>query len=89
MTMNEDSNTILVTGDVVRDIYIYQGDRVFPAQHGKVAPHLADQPGGAWGLYDLVEKVHGSRTFWGLNNPPTLKGLQPVHALWTACEGGT
>ena len=38
---------MLVTGDVVRDIYIYQGDRIFPAQHGKIAPHLSDKAGGA------------------------------------------
>src|ERR1041385_393940 len=82
-------NSILVTGDVVRDIYIYQGDRIFPAQHGKIAPHFSDRPGGAKGLFELISAVHPSAAQWGLKDSLSLDALQPVHTLWTACEGGT
>ncbi|MEI7937514.1 MAG: AAA family ATPase [Verrucomicrobiota bacterium] len=81
--------SILVTGDVVRDIFVYQGDREFPAQPGKIAPHFSDRPGGAKGLYELIAEVQRSATVWGLEDPSSLDVLQPVHALWIACEGGT
>ena len=42
--------TILVTGDVVREIYVYQGDRVLPNHPGEVPPHFRDEVGGAKGL---------------------------------------
>ena len=83
------SASILVTGDVVRDIYVYQGDRIFPAQQGKIAPYFADRLGGARDLYNLIAAVPSSVADWGLRVPRSLRSLQPVHTLWTACEGGT
>ncbi len=79
---------MLVTGDVVRDIYIYQGDRIFPAQHGKIAPHLSDKAGGAKGLYEMIHAARPDDVDWGLQEP-SLEALEPVYTLWTACEGGT
>ena len=81
--------SILVTGDVVRDIYIYQGDRIYPAQKGEIAPYFSDLPGGARGLFELIYKAQPSTTKWGLRVPRSLKGLRAVHVLWTACKGGT
>jgi hypothetical protein len=80
---------ILVTGNVVRDIYIYQGDRVFPDQHGKIAPHLSDKAGGAKGLYEMISAARPVDVVWGLQEPLSREALEPVYTLWTACEGGT
>lgn len=81
--------SILVTGDVVRDLYIYPGDRVLPAQQGKIAPYFADRPGGAAGLYALIATARPHVTFFGVQIRRSLAKLLPVHALWTACPGGT
>lgn len=80
--------TILVTGDVIRDIYVYQGDRGHPAQAGSIEPHLADQPGGAACLFDLITRAWPGKTVCGLDvkSGPNLPAMQ---TLWQACDGGT
>jgi hypothetical protein len=83
------AGSILVTGDIIRDIYIYQGDRIFPAQQGKIAPHFSDRPGGANGLCELISAVQSDAAELGVDVPSSSDKLQPVHTLWTACEGGT
>ena len=82
------TKNILVTGDVVRDIYVYQGDREHPAQAGSIEPHLADQPGGASCLFDLITSAWPGKTVCGLevNSGQNLPAMQ---TLWQACEGGT
>jgi hypothetical protein len=86
---NAKSTGILVTGDIVRDIYVCEGDRILPAQKGKVAPHVLDCFGGAQGLYDLIHAVRPD-TALGLGKPRNLlKKLKAVHVLWSAFEGGT
>jgi hypothetical protein len=80
--------TILVTGDVIRDIYIYQGDREHPAQTGNIKPHLADRLGGAWFLYELIKDLWAGGTHPGLEEV-TPDSLHAMQTLWQACEGGT
>ena len=82
------ATTILVTGDVIRDIYIYQGDREHPAQTGSIKPHLADGLGGAWFLYELIKYVWGNSTHPGFEEVPP-DSLHAMQTLWHACEGGT
>jgi len=81
--------SILVTGDVVRDVYVYQGDRVFPAQQGRIAPFLSDRPGGSKGLHELLSAARPGTVDFGLDEPLPLKDLQPVYTLWKPCEGDT
>jgi len=83
------STTIVVIGDVIRDLYVYQGDRIHPAQPGKIAPHFSDQAGGAKALYDLLAAARPDGVAWGFRETISLEALRPVHTLWTACEGGT
>lgn len=80
--------TILVTGDVVRDLYIYQGDREHPAQAGSIEPYHSDQPGGAKCLFDLIDAAWPGKTFCGLDLPSG-QTLPAMQTLWQACEGGT
>lgn len=80
--------TILVTGDVVRDLYIYQGDREHPAQAGRIEPHHSDHPGGAKWLVDLIATAWPQKTFFGLDLAAG-QALPAMQTLWQACEGGT
>lgn len=83
------SPTILVAGDVVRDIYLYEGDRILPAQRGKIEPRLIPRLGGAGDLFELLSSVRLDAVKWGHQEPKSLEALQTVHTLWTACDGGT
>lgn len=83
------SGSILVTGDVIRDIYVYQGDRKFPAQPGNIAPFFADRPGGARSLYEIIAAGAPASVKWGLQKTFPKSAIQPVHTLWSPCEGGT
>lgn len=81
--------SILVTGDIIQDIYLYQGDRLFPSAAGKVAPVLTCKAGGAASLYELLDAALTGHVKLGLKIPNDLAALQPVHTLWHSCEGGT
>lgn len=83
------ANNILVTGDVIRDIYVYQGDREYPAQPGSIPPYFSDQLGGARCLFELIAAASGHKVSWGFQKQIERKSLQAVHTLWVACEGGT
>ena len=85
---NHPSPTILVTGDVIRDIYIYQGDREHPAQSGSIEPYLSDRLGGAWFLYELIKRTWPGQTDPGLEEVPA-STLHAMQTLWQACDGGT
>lgn len=88
--MSTTPKSILVTGDVVRDIYVYKGDRESPARPGQIAPFIADFPGGAKSLYRLIKEAYPNHTRWGLDPDPLPQNeFQSVHTLWVACAGGT
>jgi hypothetical protein len=77
---------ILTTGDVVRDIAVYQGDVVVPGDPGKVKPHLTERLGGARHLHEIIEETVGEDSaLFGLDaiaNPDTSRQYPATHTLW-------
>jgi hypothetical protein len=83
---------ILTTGDVVRDMYIYQGDTVFPSQPGKIRPHITDQLGGAKQLHEFISAAVGGSAVFGLEELSEAesqgKPHPAAHVLWMSCPAG-
>jgi hypothetical protein len=83
---------ILTTGDVVRDIAVYQGDVVVPGDPGTVKPYSTERLGGARHLHEIIEKTVGKdRAFFGLvdiDKPENGRVYPATYTLWKPSPGG-
>lgn len=92
--MSHYTESILVTGDVVKDIFIYKGDRITPSDSGKVRPYFSAELGGAMNLFKIIDSTvaPGQAQFaFDRLSPEELNEFPPeltVHTLWKLQEGG-
>lgn len=92
--MSKFSESILVTGDVVKDIAIYKGDRITPSDSGRVRPHFSQELGGAMHLFKIIAAAVGLERARFAFAPLSHQEFSEfpdeltVHTLWKLQEGG-
>jgi hypothetical protein len=89
--MSKYSNSILVTGDVIRDVAVYQGDRTFTFEQGTVPPSVIPTVGGARLLYKIIKAAAPpGKAVFAFEEPAAqdLPEELTAYTLWKPAVGG-